>query len=315
VADSNKVRVYDPDTKTVVTIPATELAPGMHQARLTSVDGPVFVSADYGGGEGHLNQPPFGDEARAIFGELKETFDGVYTKTLDEWEDGFRKDEHPENEIALWLVMADLFRHFTAGRNLNPDQRQDIFQVVLSFVTNGAERVTATVNPRTIARSRLLQMVEYLKAEAPACLERARARVTAALGVAPSLTTAALQAGHPVRYGRNLDNLLKRLGAKLYEYNKMCQAKSPQPYGVIVVVPQENSRDVVFHWMTGGELAEGIREIRAREGPASPDEFEVVFLFPGQKPRAYRATVGKAAPTETETDQGEGKDDDKEPTP
>ena len=50
--------------------------------------------------------------------------------SLDEWQDGFRRDRNPASEIALWLRMGELFLERTA--NVPPDQHRDIFNDILN---------------------------------------------------------------------------------------------------------------------------------------------------------------------------------------
>ena len=160
--DMKTVRVRNLETNQTITIPAGELAPGMLRVMLKKgPDEPggeeVWVDVAQRlalGGKAPYQHPPLSDDLRNVLPELQETFHDVYPRTLEEWADGFRRDLQPEQEIALWLHMARVFRHFTEGRDLSTDQRQDIFDVILACVNNGPAHVQATTGHRTLSRKR-----------------------------------------------------------------------------------------------------------------------------------------------------------------
>jgi hypothetical protein len=84
---------------------------------------------------------PFGPEVRARLQELHDTLCEVHPLTLDEWEDGFRRDTTPEREIALWLHFAQAYRRVTTQRlrKLQLAHKQVIFHVLLAGMA-GRER-------------------------------------------------------------------------------------------------------------------------------------------------------------------------------
>lgn len=146
--NTDTARMYDPDTGNIVTIPARELAEGMVRAKIDGIEGEVWVdSHDPRWLEGPLRQPPFPEEIRAIFGNLQRTFREVYPISVEQWEDGFRRDEHPEREITIWLRMAGVFRHFTGGRKMSLHKKEGIFQTLLACSSNGPNGILLTAPP------------------------------------------------------------------------------------------------------------------------------------------------------------------------
>lgn len=65
---------------------------------------------------------------RAIASALHE----VEPKTEDEWIAGFAKDWRPEQEIAIWEVMALAYSSFVHGRELSSLAKKDALTVALS---------------------------------------------------------------------------------------------------------------------------------------------------------------------------------------
>jgi hypothetical protein len=159
------VRIYDPETDTLTTIPARELAPGVIRAQLTGVEGDVWIEPTRWR-EPEYQHPPFPDDIRKNYLErFQATFADVYPRTVEEWEDGFRRDAHPNQEIAIWVCIANVFEHFTAGRDLSAEQRQDIFHTVLACANNGKDYVLFTTNPRTLSKKRVREIVDYFFAK------------------------------------------------------------------------------------------------------------------------------------------------------
>jgi hypothetical protein len=118
------VRVYDPTTKTVTEMPASQLTPNMIQAQVEGLDGVHWIDA----GElkmGERQAESFPEEVRDYLREIKSKLDEVYPMSLEEWEDGFLRDAHPEQEIALWLHVADIYNRSTSERNLSLEQKKD----------------------------------------------------------------------------------------------------------------------------------------------------------------------------------------------
>jgi hypothetical protein len=161
---TDTVRVFDFATKKVTTIPTCELAPGMVSMKIEGMEGEYFVDA--GAAQlvkGEIIHPPFSEEVRDYFRSFAATFADVHPMTVEEWEDGFRRDLHADREIALWRVMEDYYKHFTEGRWLSVEQKTDIFKVILACSLNGPDYVVQTTNPRTLSRKRVKQIADYCR--------------------------------------------------------------------------------------------------------------------------------------------------------
>lgn len=147
----DRVQVYDIPAGTFSTIPARELAPGMVQVEMQGVEGVCWVNPS------HLQQsayqhPPFDEETRAYLRQIKAMLDEVYFQTLEQWEDGFRRDRDAEREIAIWLHIAEVYNRLTAEKDLAAGERQDVFRLLLACANNPRERVLATAGVQTLSR-------------------------------------------------------------------------------------------------------------------------------------------------------------------
>ena len=136
------VRYLDPETRRVVRIPAAELAPGSVLANIRGVGDGIWIAAD-ALKPGPLRHPPFDEAARVPLREIQIALERVCPTTIEEWEDGFRRDTHPGREIALWLHVArTLQRTMDAGVAADVPQREEaIYRVLVACMTGTREHV------------------------------------------------------------------------------------------------------------------------------------------------------------------------------
>src|SRR5437867_3265790 len=102
------VRVYDLDTGDITTIPAAELAPGMVSATIKGMEGQFWVEASKLN-QGPYRHPPFSEEVRGMLRNIQQILQEVYPLTLEQWEDGFRRDTNAEREIAAWVYLSHIY--------------------------------------------------------------------------------------------------------------------------------------------------------------------------------------------------------------
>jgi hypothetical protein len=156
-----KVRVYDPRTRRLITIPARELAPGMVRTRVEGVAGDVWLEASRVP-RPPVRHPPFGEAVRPPLRHIWDTLYDALPQTVEEWEDGFRRDTNPDAEIAFWLTVAEAYTHLTAGRPLSPEQKRDLLEVIFACLNNGTEYVLVTTSPATLSRECVQRIAEYI---------------------------------------------------------------------------------------------------------------------------------------------------------
>jgi hypothetical protein len=61
--------------------------------------------------------------------------------------------------------MAEGYDRFARGHGKSPEQKWDIFQVVLACVNNGPENALATTSHRTLSRKGVRRIVDYFAGE------------------------------------------------------------------------------------------------------------------------------------------------------
>ena len=142
------ITVYDPDTKVYTEIPESELAPGMVRANVEGRDGDVWIDPSQLK-QSEYRHPPFEGERREQIVAIQNSFPGVYEKTYEFWEDGFRRDMNPEREIAVWLHIADVYGRYSAD---NPQvYRDELFSLVLACSNADAQRIDSVFTPNVLS--------------------------------------------------------------------------------------------------------------------------------------------------------------------
>jgi len=59
------------------------------------------------------------------------TFAELHRDTLEGWLDDFEKEADPEREIAIYEAMADAYKTYCSGRALTPEERLDVYGLLL----------------------------------------------------------------------------------------------------------------------------------------------------------------------------------------
>jgi hypothetical protein len=83
----------------------------------------------------HATLPP---ELLARITKMKSILSEVDDSSFEETVDDFRRDTHPEQEIAIWETMASVYREYLLfNRDLTLDQKRDVFSVILTASMGG----------------------------------------------------------------------------------------------------------------------------------------------------------------------------------
>ncbi|MGN6544090.1 MAG: hypothetical protein ACTHK7_03510 [Aureliella sp.] len=152
------VPFYNFDAGSVVQIPRRELSANAIQVQIQGVDGVVWVLPDQLQ-PGPVKHEPFTDEIRDYLRYIQTAFSEHRELTLEEWEDGFRRDTTPEREIALWLHAADVYLQFAADEP-SPDRRTDIYRCIVTCMTAGPDSVWDVLRPQALDAAEARQVVD-----------------------------------------------------------------------------------------------------------------------------------------------------------
>ena len=148
--DDGLVPFYDFEAKRVVRIPAAELREGCVQVKIQGMNEVVWVAAEQLQ-MGPIRHPPFDAEARELIRRIQTAFAEHRDLSLEEWEDGFRRDANVEREIALWMYAGDVYRKFAADES-SAERRRDIYRVLVACMTSRPDSVWNVLKPTALSR-------------------------------------------------------------------------------------------------------------------------------------------------------------------
>ena len=156
----NLVRVYDFETKRMSEIPAAELASDMMLANIEGLGSAYVKPMQLKPGD--YQHPPFQEGVRDYFRALKRDLDEIYPKTLEEWEDGFRRDRNPASEIALWLRLAETYQIFAKRTPRTAEEKEDLFRLLLTGISVDRKTIFDVYKPTCLSRAEAEEAVQML---------------------------------------------------------------------------------------------------------------------------------------------------------
>jgi hypothetical protein len=154
MSDTNTefVKVYDFDTRTTTTIPASELAAGMVRIQISGSDEILWADGAQLK-QGNYRHPLFTGALREQILYIGRSLADVYPKTYEAWEDGFRRDLHADQEIGLWVHLCRHLDAFIEQFTPSPEERQEAFHVLVACLNSTPSTVFETVSVRTLDRT------------------------------------------------------------------------------------------------------------------------------------------------------------------
>lgn len=147
---SNLVPFYDVPSRRVVHIPPAELRPGCIQARVEGIDEIVWLLPEQLQ-QSEIRHPPFTEEIRDYIRIVHMAFAEHRPISFEEWEDGFRRDAHPEREIAIFVHAAYVYAEATEHEE-SAQRRHEIYQLLIACMTTSPESVWHVVKLNSVTR-------------------------------------------------------------------------------------------------------------------------------------------------------------------
>lgn len=154
---SDRVKFYDFSTQQLAEIPASELRPGCIEMRVEGIEGVVWGLAE-SLKAGPIRYAPFDEETRAVLREIRDTFSEHMNLSLEEWEDGFRRDKNPEREIALFVHGGKIYREFVSS-DASTTLRKEIYGLIVACMSSSPESVWHVVTLDTLSRKQAEKIV------------------------------------------------------------------------------------------------------------------------------------------------------------
>lgn len=154
------VEVYDFDTKKVYLVPQDTLGPEMIRIDL---EGKIYWADSRQLTQNTFQHPPFEGELKQRILKIQKELESVNSQTYAEWQDGFRRDQNPKNEIAIWEHIVSVYQRFSKNY---PDiaAKKEIYRIALLCSYSEEPVVLTQANVKVISAQIVQEIIdEYYK--------------------------------------------------------------------------------------------------------------------------------------------------------
>ena len=162
------VRIYDSRTKTMTAIPEEELGSEAVPVGMPNI-GTVWIREDRELHDEHkpdYRHGPFPKEVRNRIEAIAQCFVEVCSQNADKYEDLFRRDDHPLQEIAIYETLMPLYHRFTESVS-SVKKKKEIFSLLLTCTAVSLYAVLNTVQYKELTRQEVEEIAEaYRQANA-----------------------------------------------------------------------------------------------------------------------------------------------------
>ncbi len=141
------VEVYDFDTKKVYLVPQEKLGAEMIRINL---EGKLYWANSNQLTQNTYQHPPFEGELKQKISNIQKELESVNSQTYAEWEDGFRRDQNPKNEIAIWEHIVSVYLNFS---KIYPDvaAKKEIYKIAVLCSYSEESAVLTQANVKVIS--------------------------------------------------------------------------------------------------------------------------------------------------------------------
>lgn len=112
---------------------------------------------------GPIRRDSLSDQQMTALRRIHETFFEVDGFSFDERVDHFKRDMHPDRELALWKRMADAYSRFCVTRELTSAAKREAYSLVLTRSMASETEVLKRVNPQVLSREEALELLQGMR--------------------------------------------------------------------------------------------------------------------------------------------------------
>ncbi|HEY8936478.1 MAG TPA: hypothetical protein VIM65_14710 [Cyclobacteriaceae bacterium] len=91
---------------------------------------------------------------------LFETFKEVDSAKYDKWIEDFKRDKNPDNEIQIWMAMANAYNSYCQNRKLNREMKMEVYQIIVMRSTEPEDEVLSQLNLRFLSQKDAIEVMQ-----------------------------------------------------------------------------------------------------------------------------------------------------------
>lgn len=125
---AENVEVIDVETGNVSTVSSYQIGSGMIRV---SYEGKEYWADSAQLQQNDYQHEAFQGEIKARIESIMTNLSEVYYLSYEEWEDGFRRDQNPINEVVIWERIISVYQQFSEKESGLP-KKKEIYSVVVT---------------------------------------------------------------------------------------------------------------------------------------------------------------------------------------
>jgi hypothetical protein len=98
--------------------------------------------------------------------KIQSTFSEVNPSSLEQTITDFKRDRNPDNEIAIWLAMANAYEKFTTKKTLDLDKKKEAYKLILMRSMESEEDTKINSNLKLLTPKEISEILSYYDLEA-----------------------------------------------------------------------------------------------------------------------------------------------------
>ena len=99
------------------------------------------------------------DQTLAIAQIQRQLMD-VDTLPLEEWLEGFRRDENPDREIAIWQRLAQVYTEFLRDRDTTLEYKKEVFKILIACTMMPREEVPKNTGVKLLTAREIIHLMD-----------------------------------------------------------------------------------------------------------------------------------------------------------
>lgn len=152
---AENVEVINVETGVVSAVPSDQIGPEMVRI---SYEGKEYWADSAQLKQNEYQHEPFEGEIRARMESIMASLSEVYSLSYEEWEDGFRRDQNPLNEIVIWEHIVSVYQDY-AKQTLELATKREIYSVVVTCSYSEPGQVLNQVSLKSLSEVKAKEII------------------------------------------------------------------------------------------------------------------------------------------------------------
>lgn len=155
IAMAENVEVINIETRDVSLVPSEQIGPGMIRI---SYEGKEYWADSAQLQQNEYQHEPFNGKVKARIEFIMASLSDVYPLSYQDWEDGFRRDQNPVNEIIIWERIVSVYKTY-ANQTSELDIKSEMYSVVLTCSYSKPDQVLNQVSLKSLSEVKAKEMI------------------------------------------------------------------------------------------------------------------------------------------------------------